>query len=490
MQALNTLTSPEPLSLTLVLSDGSALVLQTAVRVVPQKRIVCLAQWNNQAVYAKLFLGEKAARYAARDAKGAQALSDAQLLTPSLLFNGEGFAEKAPDCRINILLFKAHLAAENVQVLYDRASTALKKALAVKLVKTLAQHHQANLVQTDLYFKNFLIEQGDVLTIDGDGMRKFTPLSTKKALDNLAVLLSKIDVLDLQAWLPDLVATYQAQAHIHEIDPEKLFARANDYRLKAARDYADKKVFRQCTDVQVKQSPQLFSAIASDFAALSMAQSINEYDAIVKEGEWLKQGNTCSVVLAQFGHCLAAVKRYNIKSVGHAISRLFRPSRASQSWGNAHRLQLLGLPTPQPMALMEQRYYGWLRGKAFFVSRFCDALDSQAFFAATTDSTLRAEAVKQLVQLCYRLYLLHCSHGDLKASNIKILADGKPVLIDLDSMLQHRSAYFAYQAHVRDLKRLMQNWQSEPTLYNALLKNFKVVYQNHAPLQAAGLLTT
>lgn len=90
--------------------------------------------------------------------------------------------------------------------------------------------------------------------------------------------------------------------------------------------------------------------------------------------------------------------------------------------------------------------------------------------------------------LLYRFYLLKLSHGDMKATNIK-MQDTTPMLIDLDSMQQHRWAYFAQQAHVRDLQRFMQNWKHDTSLYNAFIKSFKVVYADHTPLQQANILS-
>jgi hypothetical protein len=63
---------------------------------------------------------------------------------------------------------------------------------------------------------------------------------------------------------------------------------------------------------------------------------------------------------------------------------------------------------------------GWLRGKAYFVSEMLDVPDVKAYFALTINKEQRAEAVKQIVLLFYRLYLLKISHGDMKATNIKM----------------------------------------------------------------------
>ncbi|HSF71108.1 MAG TPA: hypothetical protein VLA25_02365, partial [Methylotenera sp.] len=113
-----------------------------------------------------------------------------------------------------------------------------------------------------------------------------------------------------------------------------------------------------------------------------------------------------------------------------------------------------------------------------------DGLDADAFFAAERDKTKRAEAVKHIVELFYRLYLLNISHGDMKASNIKIVSN-QPVLIDLDSMKQHCFGLIAKHRHARDLRRFMRNWQADEALTNAFRKVFKVVYADHQPLKLA-----
>lgn len=492
MHALKVLEAPDSLALSVTLTDGSVLDLQTAVRVVPQKRVVALGEWQHQSVYAKLFMGESAKRHAKRDAEGVKALQSAKIATPKLLFTGElAHQDDEQGCaEVQVLLLAAHPAAENAEQVYQRANVALKTALARKLVKTVARHHQANLLQTDLYFKNFLIDQGEVLTIDGDGIRQFEQLSDRQKAQNLAVLLSKIDVLDLNAWMPELIQAYQTVQPEVDLEAFALFELANQARLKAASAYADKKVFRQCTDVAVSQSTTHFSAIRRDYVELPIPNSVSDFDALVNSGSWLKKGNTCSVVFSQLGPLPVVVKRYNVKGIAHAISRFWRPSRASASWANTHRLLNLGITTPQAIALYERRYARVFRGRAYLVSRYLDAPDIAEFFALVKDPLLRASAVKQSVQLLARLHALQLSHGDLKASNIKMTTEGKPVLIDLDSMKQHKYQFFVQKGHVRDLKRFMQNWQGQQALYNAFLKSFKVIYQNHAPLVAAGLEET
>jgi len=234
---------------TIRLQDGSDLEIVELVRVVPNKRAVCLATWQSETVYAKLFFGEKSAYYAARDAAGIQALSQAKIATPALRL-----ATQAPEIKADVLVIQAHTSAENLETLMAQATPKRRLQLATQVVEVLAEQHQANLIQTDLYFKNFLLDQTTILTIDGDGIRQYANLSHAKAIENLSILISKLDVLEVEAWLPELLARYQAVNGSLPIEIETIKRSSKKQRTQAVCRYADKKVFRQCTDVNVQNN--------------------------------------------------------------------------------------------------------------------------------------------------------------------------------------------------------------------------------------------
>ncbi len=465
------------------LDDTSTLSALQVVRSVPKRRCVCKALWQGKSVYAKLFFGDKAAQYALRDVRGVEALQKAKILTPKILKQS-----KVPQLKAYVVIFEAISPSESAEAVWESANEFVRIELAHQLVQVVAQHHEAGLLQTDMYLKNFLIQYDAIYTIDGDGVRFVEKLSIKKAQVNLCQLLSKLDVLTIDSQLPSLLETYanarpwQPSLEINAV--KKMIEAA---RKKASSAYADEKVFRQCTDVDIVKTKNVFVALSAKDATIDFPQSAVALDSYLNEVNLIKDGNTCTVFSAKIGALDAVIKRYNIKGFWHGVGRAFRRTRASISWANAHRLQLLGLPTARPIALIETKWLG-LKGKAYFLTEYVDAPDMAQFFATTNDKQLRSEAIKQVVQLFYRLYLLKISHGDMKASNLKVLADGRPLLIDLDSMKQYSTDSFAYKNHVRDIKRFMQNWKETPSLYNAFVKVFKVVYVDHAPLQAAQIL--
>ncbi len=478
------IAAPSKLGLSLNLADGSSLACDEVVRVIPNKRLVCKGVWQQKPVYAKLFITDKARSYALRDEVGVRHLLAANIKTPNLLYSGEVSETKG-----YALIFEAIENAQNAEAVWANLNTNARSNLANKLVLELAKHHDAGILQTDLYLKNFLVAGDTIYTLDGDGIRKYTNLSKQQALKNLCVLLSKFDVLEIESWLSDLLKTY-AEARAWQAAPDIALIKkmTNSHRQKVTSNYADKKVFRQCTDVAVFKDPQVFTAVSSDFLDLDLPKVSQKLDSLFTPQNLLKNGNTCTVAKVEFNNQSIVIKRYNMKSFWHGVNRALRQTRAAVSWANAHRLKLLDISTAQPIALIEERYLSLgklgLKGKAYFLCEYIDAPDAAQFFAECTDKNTRSEAVKNIVILFYKLYLLRISHGDTKASNIKIV-DNKPVLIDLDSMQQHRFTVLTLKAHARDLRRFMRNWKETPAMYNAFVKAFRVVYADNAALKLA-----
>lgn len=469
--------------LDVALQDSSILKLIEAVRTVPGKRLVCRGVWHDKPVYAKLFIGKNAKRYAMRDRRGVELLVNGHVVTPHLLYAGA-----TTDDLTQVLIFQSVETAQNAEVLYQgTADMSERFDLASKLVQTVAQHHHASLLQTDLYLKNFLMQDGLVFTLDGDGIRQYDKLRNQDALKNLAVLLSKFDVIEIEHRLGDLLRIYaEARAWRQIPDVATMKGLVNQHRRQVTNAYAEKKVFRTCTDVQIIHRAGLLVAISSRFSRCHLPQTSEECDRLIELQTRIKSGNTCTVALAQVDGLRLVIKRYNIKGFWHGVNRAFRETRAARSWANAHRLLLLGIPTAVPVALIENRKFG-LKGRAYFLSDYVEAPDVLEFFSKTADSALQTQAVTNIVNLFYRLFLLQISHGDMKASNIKIV-NSAPLLIDLDSMLQHRFSGAAIKAHVRDLKRFMHNWQAMPALYNVFITQFKAIYADNAVLRLARII--
>jgi tRNA A-37 threonylcarbamoyl transferase component Bud32 len=467
------------------LGEGGVLQKLQPVRAVPDKRLVCRGVWQGKPVFTKIFIGDAARRYAERDATGFRLLQDAGVDTPELLFSG--VAKQLDGSEAHVLIYAAIESGLNAESLWSELDANGRFSLAAKLVAIIAQHHRAGLLQTDLYLKNFLVDEEKIYTIDGDGIRRLPRFRRRAAEeDNLAMLLSKFDVLETDAWMPALLQNY-AKHRMGQAAPDavRLDRRVAYFRRKAVSAYAEKKVFRQCTDVVVWQSWRKFLAITRSSVTGSLAQMLRDMpDSLVDDikAKRLKSGNTCTVSLVQIDELNYVVKRYNIKSFRHWLSRFWRPSRAASSWVNAHRLLMYNISTPLPVALLEYRY-GPVRDRAYFVAHYVDAPDLAEWLGSrnVTESQKRA-GMKALARLIHKLQRLQIVHGDLKASNIRMV-DTEPMLIDLDSMRELRCRALFERGHVRDLKRLLRNWEEQSWERQELAKALVAEFGESAMLQ-------
>lgn len=454
------------------------------VRRIPDQRLVCRGQWGGQVVFAKLFIGGDAQRYAARDARGVRALMAAHIATPALLH--EGAIAGQGGC---VLIYAAISPTQNAEQVWVEADSVRRAELAAALVATVARQHAAGLVQTDLYLRNFLCAPDAVYTLDGDGIRKHRTLDRRSALSNLALLLSKFDVTD-DARMPELLRVYaevRKWLDAATLLPE-LQAGVRAIRRRVAQQYAERKVLRNCSDIRVEHEFGRFVALVRARQTPELEQLIADPDARLEAADCrrLKNGNTCTVGLVQAGARKVVVKRYNVKNFWHGLGRALRRTRASVSWSNAHLLQMMGIAIPPPLALIERRW-GWLLRQSYFLAEYVEGPDIGTVFADPAVTVERKRELATLMAALLRKFcLLGIEHGDMKASNF-LLVDGVPLVIDLDAMRLHRGAGEAQRRHARDLRRFLNNWQHDATTLQMMKAALAAAYGNDPVLTLAGI---
>lgn len=476
-----------------------SLTVKQVVRTIPNRRYVCSGEFNHRAVYAKIFTGKSATAYALRDKAGAELLQQANILTPELLL------AKALNDGVYILIYAAVENTQNAEEVWRSSDAEQRFLLMQQLLQTVALHHQAGLLQTDLHLKNFLVQkhagQSDVIyTLDGDGIRRLSPwLRQREQLRNLATLFSKMDVLD-DGWIAELHVRYCAQLRLKS-SPQavaRVWQLTQKIRNQVANGYADKKVFRNCTDVKVTQNFRQFMAVASGFNLESDAPAgiLNSMDEYLQDPQRnIKNGNTCTVGKALLVSQPLVIKRYNIKNFWHGLNRALRVSRAAKSWANAHRLIISNIATAKPLALLEGRF-GCLRRRAYYLSAYVDAPDVKQFFTSAIAESDKQIAARNVAALFYKLYLLGYSHGDCKATNIKIV-NLAPVLIDLDAMQSHFGSRLSSailgnwcfkKKHIKDLKRFMKNWENDRETTALLQRALQLQYTSRHLYDANDIL--
>ncbi|RBJ81527.1 serine/threonine protein kinase [Pseudomonas sp. MWU12-2534b] len=456
-----------PLSLELADAAGPAqLQLLTLLRVLPGQRYVGAGVWRGRPVLAKLLVGSKAARHFQRELNGVRLLAQQGLTTPLLLADGlqegEGgwllfeFLEGSQS------LGDAWQQVENLPVLADEQTAVLAEALGA-----IAQLHAKGLWQEDLHLDNLLRHGGQLYLIDGAGIcveEAGKPLSRSRVLENLGVFFAQLPK-SLEPFTEELLVHYLLGNAEHALPLEALEKQVNKVRGWRLRDFLNK-VGRDCTLFSVQRGPFALRAIRREEEA-AMQPVLEQADALLDQGHLYKTGGAASVGRVAVAGRTLVVKRYNIKGFAHWLKRFWRPSRAWHSWREGNRLAFLGIATPTPLALLEQRFL-WLRRRAYLVTEYLPGPDIIERFAPFVDSGEAPEPELQaLDRLFAELIKERISHGDFKGHNL-FWHEDRWTLIDLDSMCQHTSLSSFAPAYARDRARFMRNWPESSHLYQVI----------------------
>ena len=432
---------------TVDLGDRSLLAIERWLRILPGKRLTGIARWRGRPVIAKLFIAARGSkRHWQRECRGAETLQAHALPTPALLARGT-------------------LAGGGHYVLYDYLPAARSPDPDAvddlsRVFEQAGRLHAMGLLQEDAHFGNFLIDGERLLFIDGDAIRGAA--SPGECMANLALLFAQLSPAAEEDMRPVLLAAYR-RGHPAAGDGPGLATATERARQLRLADYLDKSL-RDCSLFKVaKRVDRFFSVLREESGFL--APLLHDPDAWMEKGTPLKRGNSATLVHIELDARPLVIKRYNIKSAGHALSRCWRQSRAWHSWLAGHRLDFLGIATPRPLGLIERRF-GPLRGKAWLITEHCPGTHLSDLLAAHVEAPPE-EVIAAMATLFRQLAAARITHGDLKATNLLWYA-GRIVLVDLDATRQHDSPATFAKAWRKDRERLLRNWPESSALRQIL----------------------
>ena len=434
------------------------------LRVLPGRRYVGRAEWNERTVLIKLLVGSGFARAFRQELEGAKTLAQAGIVTPQLLDSG-------CDAQGAWLIFDFLESAESLghawsEVADEPLLSSHQRAILTEALSVMAHMHLQGVWQADLHLDNLLRHQQQLYVVDGGGIEHEQlahPLSRARVIENLSVFFAQLPAA-LTPWYSELLLSYCAANSAVTISASDLdddIARIRRWRLK---DWMSK-VARDCSQFSVRHSHSGLTAVVR--AQLAKLQPVLESpEDWMEQGKALKRGGTATVVETVVNEQRLVLKRYNIKSFGHWLTRFWRPSRAWHSWVQGHRLRFLGIDTPEPLAVIERRRAG-LRGRSYLITEHGGNEDIIQRFAAYVDSSPSESDLQALDRLFAAFVREQVSHGDLKGHNI-LWQQNHWVLIDLDAAQQHSSPRRWRQAYARDRARFLRNWPSDSALYRLL----------------------
>jgi tRNA A-37 threonylcarbamoyl transferase component Bud32 len=350
------------------------------------------------------------------------------------------------------LVPQARTLAEAVAEARSRGDEAAALALVRAALEVVVQLHAHPWLHRDLHAGNLLLdEQGRLLIADLHSVWRVPVLTRRMRLENLARLLFSLrDGLDLDR-APELLRGY---AERRGEDAAPLIPSALAALAAFERRYVEGRVRRCLT------SSTLFAAERVPegrvFHRREYALDVLRAD-LAEHARWLAEGGSrvlgsaprSRVTLVGEGEAARVVKEYVPAGVAAALRQRLGAGRARSAWVGARRLAVLGLPTPEALALLERR-----DGTAVLVTRALrDARPLRQLapeLARERSPDRRAAVATALGHLVGRLARAGLRHADLSDKNVWIasapsalprdLRDAPPPgaaslrLIDLDGL--------------------------------------------------------
>ena len=435
-----------PFSVDIGAAGQSVWQCQAVLRWLPGKRLVMALCRGDQRVLCKLFFSSRDYR---RELRGYRALAQHQIATPALLDHavlpGGG----------SVIRYE-FIAAPTLEEVNSATPLTARSPALLHTVAAVAAMHRQGLRQVDIHPGNFLVQHERVYVIDSAAVTTHrAPLRGRLARDNLATLLAQFETGQIDALEPIWQHYCRHWPAAPDWQREQLAAAVERMHKRRWRHYRAK-LTRSCTEFGCRKGPRRFEVWRSDRDSAALQAMLRRPEACMATGTALKRGNTATVDRVQLDGGELIIKRYNIKHWRHLLSRCWRPSRGWRSWHNAHYLLFNGLRTPQPVALIEERW-GPLRGRAFFICDFAHGQDLKTYLQQASPAQ-RSDTLRTFAAIIARYYRAGISHGDMKANNF-IVTDAGVTIIDLDPMRAHRRRAALEKALRRDIERFLQNFE-------------------------------
>ena len=184
----------------------------------------------------------------------------------------------------------------------------------------------------------------------------------------------------------------------------------------------------------------------TDFARANTAlQLLQQVNTLMETGIAFKDDISTRVARSTYNGWDIVIKRYNYQGLWHSLRHTIKGSRARKCWRFGHLLTNAKIPCAAPLGMIENRFFGIVR-ESYIINAFVEGpmlytVMTSPEYPEEQKQMARKKAEKILVQLAEHAM----THSDMKSVNM-LINNGNPVLIDLDSMQQHKIKwYFRYR---------------------------------------------
>lgn len=429
------------------------LLCTALLRVVPGRRKVYDAMWNDKSVIAKVFSHKIIARrHLKREWQGLSLLASRGLSAPEPLFYGH-----TEDGRWAVVIQKITESSTVLDVFQETHEPAKKLDLLVLVCKELAKQHNKGVLQKDLHLGNFLLGEYKIFALDTGQMRfSRRELDRKNSIPQLAMLASYLPDTNTESIATLCEEYFKARGwHFGKPDESSFQKQLAVHRKRVLRKGLKKCLRTSKRLLQIKAGRYIAVFYRAFCQKAEPLDFIEQIDAMMDEGQILKKGKTCYVSRLMWNGKDVVVKRYNHRGFIHSLRHTIKKSRARKGWLHTHHLETLNIATPRPLAYIEQRR-GLLIWKSYLVTEY---VEGQKLYNFLRDDNIteqrRLNEIQRVMKLLDKLWKYRITHGDLKHTNI-LITDNGLVLTDLDGMKVHKWTWIYKHRRRKDLRRFSE----------------------------------
>jgi hypothetical protein len=189
--------------------------------------------------------------------------------------------------------------------------------------------------------------------------------------------------------------------------------------------------------------------------------ALTHIEDVINEGEVLKSSNASLVAKTKIGALEVVVKRYNTHSIWSGIKQWFKVSPGYNAWFYAHWLIANNIPTPKPLAVVEQKI-GLIRKRSYYIYSYLNfELLSDVLINKPIDSPEFKGLEERIVNMFKALYKVKTHHDNFKIANF-LVHQGEIYMIDLDYVSFSMFRPVAKRNFRKDKNDFLDNFKDYP----------------------------
>ena len=363
--------------------------------------------------------------------------------------------------------------------LHKRLSFKQKKILIEQTAKTIRQIHDSGLNHRDLYLchlhveKEINFEDLKITTIDLHRSQIRNNVPERWLIKDLGGFLHSamgfgLTERDCYRFFKNYFScSFKELCEHHSVLVRKILDRAfsmylkprlKPFKIVSTSPFPESSIFSKDQD---KSGRWLFN---KEIPLNLFMEFIKDEDLLISEGKVIKDEEGHLVVEIEIQGTNYFFKKYRIKNLIHGLSRVFKKTRAYNSWVAYNWMTAVGIQTSEPVLIFIQKgFFG--KRNSFLVTK---AIAGQSLDEAISNNVDSEVIVSGIVAFFKKLSWINFSHGDAKSSNFFIF---KKSIIALDLDTAGKQGFISIKKNIsKDKKRMLKSLANQPSLHQRVSK--------------------